>query len=166
MLNVMFSLLQNVERPVSPHGEVHVFAAVPCGLPVCCEGEVAAVRGRDDQSPGGAIWRKHQTAPPTGPQARHAWHKNIWHQPKLESIIYTFMPDLPNKKKGRKIKEQLIWSMSSFSFAFSSDTTNVTLFYFVGLSPDFCVVASSAEDGSPDREANHVGENTGSHGDY
>lgn len=116
MLN--FSLLQNVERPVSPHGEVHVFAAVPCGLPVCCEGEVAAVRGRDDQSPGGASWRKRQTPPPTGPQTRHAWHKNTWHQPKSESIIYTFMPDLPNKRKRKERKEQLIWSMRSFPFLF------------------------------------------------
>lgn len=115
MLN--FSLLQNVERPVSPHGEVHVFAAVACGLPVCCEGEVAAVRGRDDQSPGGAGRRKRQTPPPSGPQTRHAWHKNTWHQPKSESIIHTFAPDLPSKRQP-----------------FSSDTTNATLFNLVLIS--------------------------------
>lgn len=71
----------------------------------------------------------------------------------------------PAKEKGRKRKEQLIWSMTSFPFLFPV-IPNATLLYFVVLSPDFCVVASSPEEGSPDGEANHLGESAGPHGDY
>lgn len=99
---INFSLLQNVERPVSPHGEVRVFATVPRGLPVCCEGEVAAVGGRDDQSPGGASGRKHQTPPPTGHQTRHAWHKK--YNPNQNPSATRSRLSFPTKEKGRKKK--------------------------------------------------------------
>lgn len=90
-LTLSFPLLQNVERSVSPHGEIRVFATVPCGLPACCEGEVAAVRGGDDQSPGGTSRRNHQTPPPTtGPQTRHTKHKHTRWQTKSKSIILMF----------------------------------------------------------------------------
>lgn len=135
-VTLSFPLLQNVERSVSPHGEIRVFATVPCGLPACCEGEVAAVRGGDDQSPGGTSRRNHQTPPTTGPQTRHTKHKHTRWQTKSKSIILMFTLQLKRiqcsleKRKNEPAPDPNDQSCVQFLES-HNDTTNAVLFYVV-----------------------------------
>lgn len=108
----------------------------------------------------GSAKHHHQLGPKQG------MHEKKYMTPAQIRIHHRHVHTWSSQQKKKEKEGAAHLEHELLSLPFSCDTSNGTLLYFVGLSPDFCVVASSAEDGSPDGEANHLGESAGSHGDY